>query len=285
MSVQITDELFWQQEGARLYLLVSGRRVAAPELLTQLLLGWAGHGLSNDPAGDLLQLEFDLRCYTGHIVGHAADVAEEVSYGSDAVAIACAEGGLIGRWQRSKAFEYFAVAAATYLTLTSRRRCVWSWISQLRQFVIDARVPHGLLAQAASGWQRRPTVPSYVRVFSSVVAFVSDDTSRADPTWWAYQNDVPTGVSYGDYWRRDGDDDDSTAAPMGRSGPWRLTYLPQTAEVYGVRRAGRQPEQIWLLGTDIENSGQVLKVLTELQGRMCEPNSLILAAQTIHSTV
>jgi len=285
MSLQITDELSWQHEDARLYLQVHGRRVAPSELVTQLLLGWGGRGLSNDPASDLLQLEFDLRRYIGHIVGHAADVAEEVSYGSDAVTLACAERGLIGYCQRSKAFEYFAVAAATYLRLTGRHHCVRSWISQLRQFVIDASVPHGLLAEAASGWRRRPTVPSYVHVFNSAASFVSDDTNRADPTWWAYQSDVPGGVSYGDYWRRDGDDDDSIAAPLGRSGPWRLTYLPRTGEVYAARRAGRQPEEIWLLGTDIETGSEVLEVLTELRGRMREPNSLILAAQTIHSAV
>jgi len=122
-----------------------------------------------------------------------------------------------------------------------------------------------------------------VLVFSSTAAFVSDNTNRADPAWWAYRSDTPGGMSYGDHWRRDGDDDDHIAAPLPRSGPWRLAHLSWTGEVYAVRRTGRQPEEVWLLGSEIHDDAEVMGVLTDLRGRMREPNSLILAAQTIHS--
>ncbi len=243
MPTQTTNQLSWRQQNSRLYLDVGDRRCELPALITQLLLGDGGHGLTDDPAIDLLRLEQDLRRYAADIAGHAADVAEEVSYGSDAITLASAEGGLIGCWQRRKAFEHFAVAAAAYLTLTSRHCCARSWTSQ----------------------------------------FVSDNTNRADPAWWAYRSDTPGGMSYGDHWRRDGDDDDHIAAPLPRSGPWRLAHLSWTGEVYAVRRTGRQPEEVWLLGSEIHDDAEVMGVLTDLRGRMREPNSLILAAQTIHS--
>jgi hypothetical protein len=275
--------LSWQEHDSRLYLRIDHRMISPPPLITSLLLGGGGHGLTDDPAIDLLRLEVDLRRYARYLAGNESDTAEEVAYGSDAITLASAEGGIAGRRHCRMAFEYFAAAAMHHMMWTNRHRCVRSWVSQLRQFVIDIRVPDGLLAQATAGWQRGSDVPSFVVVFNSTSAFVSDNMDRADPAWWAYRSELVGGLSYGDLWRRDGDDDDPSAAPLPGSGPWRVAYLPQTDEVYSARRTGQRPEEIWLLGAGFRGDIGIKSLLSELQDRMREPNSLILAAQTVHS--
>ena len=276
------NRVSWQQHDASLYLQIDHKLISVPPLITNLLLG-GGHGLTDDPALDLLRLELDLRRYARYLAGNESDTAEEVAYGSDAITLASAEGGIAGRRHCRMAFEYFAAAAMLHMMWTNQHRSVQFWISKVRQFVIDTRTPDGLLAQAATGWQRGSDVPSFVVVFDSTCAFVSDNMDRADPAWWAYRSELVGGVAYGDLWRRDGDDDDPVAAPLPRSGLWRVAYLPQTGEVYAARRPGHRPEEIWLLGAGFRGDTAVESLLSELQERMREPNSLILAAQTVHS--
>jgi hypothetical protein len=254
-----------------------------PPFIRALLLGGGGHGLTDDPATDLLRLELDLRRYARFLDSNAADAAEEVAYGRDAVTLAESETGLLGRQHRRRAVEYLAAAAVFHRMWTDRHVCVRSWISMVRQFVIDVDAPDGLLAEAAAGWQRHPDVPSFVVVFRTMTAFIADNPSRGDPTWWAYRSSTPGGVPFGQLWRRDGDDDDPRAAPLPRSGPWHVAYLPQTGEVYAVRRAGRRPERVWLLSDGWHEEARITQLLDSLVSHMREPNSIILAARVLYT--
>jgi hypothetical protein len=274
-------QLRWESRNSLLLLRAGDRHAPAPRLITALLLGDAGHGLSDDPAVDLLRLELDLRRYARFLDDKVSAAAEQVAYGCRVVLLSHAEPGRVGRRYRWLACQYLVTAAALHRAQVAEYRRVRSWISQVRQFVIDAGVRDGLLAEAATGWRRRPDKPAFVTVFTTITQFVEASPDRADPEWWAYRNDMP-GSLYGEFWRRDGDDDDAQAAPLPRSGPWRLAYLPQTGEVYACRRAGRRPEEVWLLSTGWHDEIAITKLLTELRAHMREPNSLILVAHALH---
>jgi hypothetical protein len=118
-------------------------------------------------------------------------------------------------------------------------------------------------------------------VFGTERAFLDADPRRAAPSWWG--TPIPAGVDFGDLWRREGDDDNPDAAPLPRSGPRRLSYLPRTGEVYASRRCGCLPEEVWLLGTEFHGRDSTVTLLLELEDHMRQPNSLILAAHTIHA--
>lgn len=279
----LKTKLSWESHQSRLLLRVGDRYVPAPVLVAALLLGDAGHGLSDDPSIDLLRLEQDLRRYARFLNEKVSEAAERVANGCRLLMLAHAATGRRGRRARRLARSYLAMAAELHTTQTAEQRRIGSWNSQVRQFVIDAGVPDGFLAEAAAGWRRRPDRPEFVSVFASVRDFVEANPDRADPAWWAYQSDIP-GTRWGDLWRRDGDDDDPGIAPLPRSGPWRLAYLPQTGEIYACRPAGCRPEEVWLLCTGRHDGEQMTELLTELAKRMREPNSLILAASALRET-
>lgn len=270
--------LAWQYHGTGLELRIADRHIQLPEPVTTLLLGDGGHGLTDDPAIDLLRLEHDLRAYTRHLASQIADATEEIAYARDEITLASVEHGLTGRHHRKTALDQLAAAATAHSTLVDHHQTARTWINLVRGFVIDATVPDGLLAEAAAGWQRCPAVPAFVIVFDTERAFLDADPRRAVPAWWG--TPVASGIDFGDLWRRDGDDD---AASLPRSGPWRLSYLPTTGEVYATRRGSHLPEQVWLLGSGLDDRDGTIDLLLELEQHMREPNSLILAAYTVHT--
>jgi hypothetical protein len=281
MSSHVTT-LSWEHVRDSLWLCVGDHEVAVPNLITALLLGDAGHGLTDDPAIDLLRLELDLRRYHRSLGDTAATAREEVGYGRDAVTLAGADVGLDAHRHRRLALTHLATALQWYATCASQRRCVRSWITRVRWFVIGAAVPDGLLTEAAAGWRRASVQPSFIVVYPTAKDFVAENQARADTVWRDRHGSTP-GTSFGEFWRRDGDDDDPQAAPLPRTGPWRLTYLPATGEIIAHRRAGRQPEKIWLLSSHWDDVGAATAVLSGLRPRMREPNSLILVAHTLHA--
>jgi hypothetical protein len=279
----LRNELSWEYHHSRLLLRVGDRHLLVPGLVTALLFGDAGHGLSDDPSIDLLRLERDLRHYGRFVDEEICETTQRVTHGCKFLMLAYAEGGRKGRRDRRLAREYLAAAAALHAAQTAEQHRIRSWKSQVRQFVIDAGVSGGFLAEAAAGWCRRSDRPEFVPVFATVRDFIEANPDRADPEWWAYRSHMP-GTPWGGLWRRDGDDDDPGTAPLPRSGPWRLAYLPQTGEIYACRPAGRKPEEVWLLSTGQHDSAHVTGLLTELRRHIREPNSLILAASVLHET-
>jgi hypothetical protein len=277
-----TATLSWDYRDSRLHLQMDDRDFVVPPLIAALLLDDTGHGLSDDPAIDLLRLELDLRRYARFLDGKVDDAAQEVTYGCHVLALTHTRVGWITRRHRRLACEYLAAAARLHGMRASQHRRARSWTSQIRQFVIDAGVPDGLLAEATAGWQRRPDKPAFVTMFRTLADFVEDNPQRPDPAWWAHRSDE-IGMSFGELWRRDGDDD-AVTTPLPRSGSWRLAYLQQTGEVYAHRRAGRIPEEVWLLSTGWKDDLAVTDLLAELETHMREPNSLILAADVLHDT-
>lgn len=167
-------------------------------------------------------------------------------------------------------------AHATYI---DRHATARSWITVLRDFVIAAAAPDGLLAEAAVGWQRSPEPPPFVVVFDNERAFIDADPRRAARACWG--TPVPSGIAFGDLWRRDGDDD--VAAGLPRTGPWRLSCLPCTGEIYASRHCDQLPERVWLLGSGFHDVNGTIDMLLRLEEHMREPNSLILAAHTVHT--
>lgn len=150
MSANVTT-LSWAHNRNSLWLHVADREVAVPTLISTLLLGDAGHGLTDDPAIDLLRLELDLRRYHRSLDDAAATAREEVGYGCDAVTLAAAEVGPDASRHHRLAMTHLATALRWYATCAAQRRCIRSWIKRVRWFVIAAAVPDGLLAEAAAG--------------------------------------------------------------------------------------------------------------------------------------
>lgn len=272
--------LSWEHDKHDLYLRVDARRDRVPVLIAVLLKRDGGYAMTEDPAVDLLRLELDLRRYARFLSTKAADAEEEMEYGRDSVTLATGEVGRQGRRHHRLAVEYLATAARLHMLWRERERHATAWLRHVRQFVIDAAVPCGLLAEAAAGWRRGSEPPTFVTVFDSTAAFVAADTRRADPEWWAHRIDTAGGVVAGSWWRRDGDDDDQVGAPLPWSGRWQVAYLPQTGEVYAARRAAGRPEEVWLLSSQWRER-EVAEALDGVMTRMGEPNSLILVAETL----
>lgn len=270
----------WQHTVTGLVLHVDSERVPVPSLIANLLLGPGGHGLTDDPAIDVLRLEQDLRRYARHVSGEATATAAEIADARDEVTLADAERGLAGLRHRRAALHQLTTLITTHTLWTNRRETARAWIDLLRQFVIDAAVPNGLLADAAAGWQRTPDTPPTVIVYPSEAAFLDADPRRAEAAPWG--GPILSGVVFGEMWRRDGDDDDPHAAPLPRSGPWRVGWLPQTGEIYASRRCGYRPEQVWLLATGFHDRERTRSHLLALERHMRQPNSVILAATVLH---
>lgn len=274
--------LSWEQDKHDLYLRIDGRRDHVPALITILLARDSGHAMTADPAADLLRLEADLRRYARFLSGKAADAEEEMEFGRDSVTLAAGEPGRYGRHHHRLALEYLATASMLHMLWRERHRHAMTWLAHVRQFVIDASVPDGPLAEAATGWRREPQPPTFVTIFDSTAAFVAADTRRADPAWWAHRANTAGGIVMGSRWRRDEDDDDRSGAPPSHTGRWQIAYLPQTGEVYAARHAAGRPEQVWLLANH-RNDREAVAMLAGLMPRMGEPNSLILVAEALHS--
>lgn len=105
------------------------------------------------------------------------------------------------------------------------------------------------------------------------------------------------GADFGYRWRRDGDDDHTHLQARGL---WRLSWIPETNELYAELKQSGPRNLVMLIGTfrepppagwkflPIEKWGPVAKVLT-IESRQDEPNSLglvldLLAADLEHAT-
>jgi hypothetical protein len=204
------------------------------------------------------------------------------------------------RRERTALQHLLATQIAEHTRAVDELRELQRGIDAIREFVIaftEQTPADGLLIEAAAGWQRSPDVPPWVSVFDDEASFIAVDERRAVQGGWG--GPILEAEMFGTNWRRDGDDTDPHAPPALRSGPWQLGYLPRLGEVYALRRCTHLPEQLWLLATVPSHTSNgtagavsdpapadwpegVRRHLAELTPRMAEPNSLILAATTVH---
>ncbi|WP_461122903.1 hypothetical protein [Saccharothrix stipae] len=223
--------------------------------------------LTADAAGDLLLLEATLRQESAEALERIDDAQRRIT------TIRSATKSDIGALER--AVDEHAQAVRE---LENARALA----EDLRDFVIGLDPPSGPLRAAADGWRRSPDVPAQVVVFDDETTFLTLDPRRATATGLGVF--ALNGVEeWGWAWRRDGDDDDLSAALQpDRCGQWVLGYLPATQEIYAVLRGAGVPSRIWLLGRTLARD-TAHAVLDELAPQMAHPNSLISAARTIHT--
>ncbi|WP_394622475.1 hypothetical protein JNUCC0626_49955 (plasmid) [Lentzea sp. JNUCC 0626] len=272
---------FWKHTEAGLVLRLGRRADPVPEPIDEWLIGPGGLGLSADAAEDLLRLEGRLRALVAALVAKAEDAEQAVAQARAAAAAEDAARGWGARGRRRAAHIALKQAIldhdATVETLEDARTLV----EVLREFVIQLDAPDGLLREAAEGWRRSPAVPTSVITFDDEESFLAADTRRATLNGWAGQT-IAGVEEFGHAWRRDGDEDDPLAGDLDRAGPWSLGYVERTGEIYAIRRCDYLPRAVWLLGSGFEKR-RAFELLVRLAPRMREPNSLILAAGTLHA--
>lgn len=280
MSLQ--QQPLWRYgETGQLALQVGARTCPLPpDLATWLQQGTSGVDLSADPATDLVRIERELRRRAAHDRSTVDDATQRVTVSR--VADGAAPGPTRARRRRAAGGQ--ATAIDEHTEATDALRHTRTLLDAVRDFVIEADVPTGLLAEAARGWRRVPDPPAPVIVFETEEAFLASDVRRATATT-STDFGVPTiaGDEFGRQWRRD-DDDDLDAEPPHRAGQWTLGFLAHTGEIYAVRRASGLPWQVWLLGSGF-SAEQAHPLLIGLLLRMHEPNSVVLAAQVVQTAV
>jgi hypothetical protein len=272
----------WQHTDNGLLVRWGQRRDRLPEPISDWLVGPSGIGLSGDPAHDLLRLEGRIRRVITQLTDQIGKVEQRIT----------AHGGAEPTRGQAPQRRPRRVARALQAALDERAELVDSRESSrtvldlLRTYVIELDPPQGLLREAADGWRRRPDPPASVVVFEDEDSFLDADPRRATMGSWG--GPTIAGVEqFGFAWRRDSDEDDP--ADLGadddirRGGPWQLGYIQRTGEVYGIRRCGYLSRQVWLLGAGFDTLSMVRDVLVPIMPRLVEPNSLILAACTVHA--
>jgi len=270
----------WRYTEEGLAIKLDGRidPVPVPAPVNVWLVGPGGLGTSVDPAGDLLELEARLHSDIARLLIKIRKAETAVHYARGMKVPPTRLWALWGAHRRRR-------AAATALRTSLHRHSGESDLldevrhvqQTLRRFVIELDVPTGPLARAAAGWQRSPAVPPGVILFEAENNFLTVDQRRAD-THRGYA--MVAGPTFGEQWRRDGDD--QTDVPHEHSGTWVLGYIPRSREIYASRRSGYLTQQVWVLNDGVEQD-RAHELLTELEPRMREPNSLILAANTVHA--
>ncbi|HEY3480496.1 MAG TPA: hypothetical protein VGL02_16490 [Streptomyces sp.] len=247
-----------------------------PQAVAEHLIAPGGPGTSADPAHDLLALEARFRADITDAATDLAAAEKLVQQRRADLAAARPRLSPAGRRRRKQSEQDFAAATAQHATaaaaLDRRRRLQ----RMLREYVIGLNLRSGPLAEAARGWSRSPDIPSSALVFDNEELFLAADPRRADPAL-----PLLTGDDFGRQWRRDGDEDTS-AAPE-RSGTWTVLYLPRAGEICATRRHPHLENQVWLLGSGFRDPVAAHTLLTDLETRMREPNSLILAAERVHA--
>jgi hypothetical protein len=273
----------WKHTESGLVLRIGRRADEVPAPIDEWLIGSAGLGLSADAAEDLLRLEGRLRGVLAKLVARAGTAEEAVAAARAAVAEANeARGwGTRSRSRRRAARTTLEQAILDHSATVETMEDARTLIEVLREFVIQLDAPDGLLREAAEGWRRSPDVPASVVAFDDEAAFLSADVRRAASTGWGGTTIAGT-EEFGHAWRRDGDEDDPLAEDLDRSGPWSLGFIERTGEIYAIRRCGYLPRAVWLLGNGFEKR-RAFELLVRLAPRMREPNSLILAAGTLHA--
>ena len=264
----------WEHTERGLLVRIGGRVDPLPEPLQARLLDPDDTGTSADPAEDLLALEARLRRVVVDLTDRLGIAGREVADARTAVHDA-------GRpWWRPTRPGHGALRTAlrrhhetTELLLQAR-----SLRDALRDFVVELDPPSGPLADAAAGWRRDDRPPSSVIVFDDEDAFLGADTRRIGG---AAHYPTPAGTVYGRQWRRDADDD-PLARPPDHGGAWTVGHIPRTGEIYACRRSGSFDRQVWLLGVDF-TAEQADTLLSAIEHRMREPNSVVLVASTVHA--
>jgi hypothetical protein len=273
----------WQHTDTGLLVQVGRRRDRLPDPIVDWLVGPGGLGLSGDPARDLLRVEHQLRHVIAQLSGEIATAEQRITAARDQDAPNPAR----SRRPR-RAWRVLRTALDVRAELVDSRERARTMLEILRIYVIELDTPHGLLREAADGWRRRPDPPPGVVVFDEEDVFLDTDPRRATTSAWG--GATIAGIEqFGLTWRRDGDEDadDPAADTPGdeprRTGPWQIGYLQRTGEVYAIRRCASLPRQIWLLGAGFDTLRSVRDALGPILPRITEPNSLILAAGTVHA--
>lgn len=274
----------WQHTDTGLIVQVGQRRDRLPDPISHWLVGPGGLGLSGDPAADLLRVERRLRRVIAQLTGEIATAERRITATGDPAELP----NHARRRRPRRAVRELRAALDVRTELVNSRESARTMLEILRAFVIELDAPHGLLREAADGWRRRPAPPPGVVVFEDEDAILNADPRRATTGEWG--GVIIAGLEqFGLTWRRDGDEDadDPTASPpddeLRHAGPWQIGYLQRTGEVYAIRRCAHLPRQVWLLGAGFDTLPSVREVLGPILPRITEPNSLILAAGTVHA--
>ncbi|WP_284741864.1 hypothetical protein [Amycolatopsis sp. RTGN1] len=269
----------WQHSEDGLTLRLDRRVDRVPSPLDDWLIGPEGIGTTADPASDLVRLE-------GHIRGIGAELLSKVGTAESTISRSRKDlDNAAGPWWSLKARDQRKETSANLLDAIEEHTTTVAELDHIRevqnlvrQFVIGADAPEGLLAESAAGWQRSPDLPTSVITFDDEDAFLTADSRRTSNSQWGYP--ILGGDVFGHQWRRDGDDDEPDSRPLDRSGPWMLGYLERTGEIYATRRGSYLLPQVWLLGAPF-STARAHEILAGIQPRMREPNSIILAAATV----
>lgn len=255
---------------------VGHRADPVPEPLWARLVDPSGAGVSADPAKDLMVLEACLRRVIAELVDKVGTADRDVVVARAEVEDSAAPRRLFRTVRRRLPRANLTSALQRHTATVALLQEARGVQRALRQFVIDLDLPSGLLAEAAVGWRRGDGVPSGVVVFEDEDSFLTVDTRRACSDWGfaGAAADI-----YGRQWRRDSDDD-PFADPPGHGGTWTLGHIPRTGEIYAARYGDHR--QVWLLGRGFM-ADRARPLLTGLESRMREPNSIVFAADTVHA--
>ncbi|MEQ0560749.1 hypothetical protein ABJI51_16810 [Amycolatopsis sp. NEAU-NG30] len=257
----------WIHRRDRLEIRIGRRSEPVPEPIEALLL----HGpdsLTADVGADLLRLDATLAALARRLRADAESATRAIARSRAGRGATAAPGA-----------RTLAEVMAGHTRIIEQLDDVMVTIDILREFVIDLAAD-GLLRDTAAGWQRDPEPPAHVEVILDEYLAADLDRRRARPEGWG--GTALSGIEeWGAHWRREPDDELSDLPPTYMTGTWTLGYLPGTAEVYAVRRADG-PHEFWLLGRGF-TLDQLSTILAPILPRMRCPNSLILAADTIHA--
>jgi hypothetical protein len=269
----------WQHTEDGLVIRIGHRADRLPPEVGAWLIGPDGTGTSADVAVDLLTLDGRF----SKVVAELTRQVEQAEWSVQERRWDRAEAA--GPWwslpalrRRGQAERALRDAIGHHEDAVSTLKEAWALQHMLREYVIELDAPWGLLAEAARGWQRSTDVPGHVIVFAGEDAFLAGDARRGDGSF-GFSSIV--GDVFGQQWRRDGDEEDFE--PLERSGPWTIGYIPRTGEIYAARHSGYLPDEVWLLGAGFTDTASAHALLTELEPRMREPNSLLLAAELVHA--
>jgi hypothetical protein len=276
-------QLSWLRTATGVAVRTADQVIDIPEEFTAGLIRPDGIGLSADPADDLARLEALLRRALVDIQAMHRAAETVISTLHEDLTAAGEVRGLRGLRERRDIIRRLNLAAVEHATISERLALAAGRVQAIRAFITDLRVPDGLLADLAAGWAINPDRPEFITEFADEDTFLVADTRRGVSSEWGAT--VLDSEPFGDGWRRDPDDDPTAGDDeLGLAGPWQLRYLPRTGEVYASRHSGIRPTQVWLLGRRFFDADAIRWVLTDLQQWMRRPNSLILAARTVHHT-
>lgn len=279
-------ELSWQPSESGLVLRCGHQRHDIPDELSRQLRDLLDD--LQDPALDLLTVEDLLRRRANELRGETRRLTTAISTGSGRVAdLGRQLAGRRWRGRRSRRHQQHQARDDLRQLLADAERGsddlhhVVTLIDAIRRLVLDLDPDDGLLGEAARGWRRPSTQPAWVAAFASLDEFLALDARRTCSAPWG--GTIADAEFFGHGWRRDDDEPDPDREAPALTGPWQLHYLPRTGEIYAVRRCDYLPEEVWLLADHHDDPSRTRSLLSDLGGRKREPNSLLLAAATVHA--